>query len=88
MEKESVQIEFPCRYPIKIMGLDEDGFSEAIIEIIRLHAPELNDEDISFRPSRHGRYLAVNVTILAKGIDQLQNIFDDLKASGRVAMVL
>ncbi|MEK9647744.1 MAG: DUF493 domain-containing protein [Gammaproteobacteria bacterium] len=88
MEKESVQIEFPCRYPIKIMGLDEDGFSEAIIEIIRLHAPELNDEDISFRPSRHGRYLAVNVTILAKGVEQLQNIFDDLKASGRVAMVL
>jgi len=89
MEKEeSVQIEFPCRYPIKVMGLDKDGFSEAIIEIIRLHAPELKDEDISFRPSRHGRYLAVNVTILAKGIDQLQNIFDDLKASGRVAMVL
>jgi putative lipoic acid-binding regulatory protein len=88
MEKESVQIEFPCRYPIKIMGLDENGFSEAIIEIIRLHAPELNDEDISFRPSRHGRYLAVNVTILAKGVEQLQNIFDDLKASGRVAMVL
>lgn len=88
MEKESVQIEFPCRYPIKIMGLDEDGFSEAIIEIIRLHAPELSDDDISFRPSRHGRYLAVNVTILAKGVEQLQNIFDDLKASGRVAMVL
>ena len=89
MEKdESVQIEFPCRYPIKVMGLDVDDYREAVIAIIRQHAPELKDEDISFRPSRHGKYLAVNVIIFARGIEQLKAIFDDLKASGRVAMVL
>jgi len=86
--KDSVQIEFPCRYPIKVMGLDVDNYSEAIIEIIRQHAPELKDEDISFRPSKHGKYLAVNDTIFATGTEQLKDIFEDLKASGRVAMVL
>lgn len=86
--EDSPHIEFPCAYPIKVMGLDEDGYSEAVIDIIRRHAPDLKDEDIAFRPSRHGKYLAVNVTIVARGVDQLQAIFDDLKASGRVAMVI
>lgn len=86
--EDAPRIEFPCRYPIKVMGLDENDFSEAIIEIIRRHAPDLNDEDISFRPSRHGKYLAVNVIITARGVGQLQDIFNDLKASGRVAMVI
>ena len=89
MENEdSAKIKFPCRYPIKVMGLDENNFRDAIISIIRQHAPDLNDEDISFRPSRNGKYLAVNVMITAQGVEQIQELFNDLKASGRVAMVL
>ena len=87
-QEEAPKIEFPCRYPIKVMGLDVDEFSSAIVKIIRVHAPDLGDEDISYRPSREGKYLAVNVIITAQGVEQIQAIFDDLKASGRVAMVL
>ena len=60
----------------------------AIVDIVRQHAPELAEEDINFRPSRHGKYLAVNVIITARSLEQIQAIFDDLKASGRVAMVI
>lgn len=87
-QEESPHIEFPCRYPIKVMGLDVDNYSTEIIRIIRKHAPDLNDTDISLRPSRHGRYLAVNVIINATGVEQIENIFNDLKASGRTAMVI
>ncbi len=86
--EDSPKIEYPCRYPIKVMGLDVDGFSSAIIDILRQHAPELAEQDINFRPSRHGKYLAVNVIIIARSVEQIQAIFDDLKASGRVAMVI
>ena len=87
-QEESSKIEYPCRYPIKVMGLDVDDFSVAIVNIIRIHAPDLGDEDISYRPSREGKYLAVNVIITAHSLEQIQALFDDLKASGRVAMVL
>lgn len=86
--EESPHIEFPCRYPIKIMGPDENDFSGEMVRIVRKHAPDLKDEDISFRQSRHGKYLAVNVIITARGVGQIQDIFEDLKASGRVSMVL
>lgn len=87
-QDEAPQIEFPCRYPIKVMGLDENDFSNEIVRIIRVHAPDLKDEDINFRPSRHGKYLAVNVVIMATGVEQIEMIFNDLKASGRTAMVI
>lgn len=87
-QDEAPQIEFPCRYPIKVMGLDENDFSNEIVRIIRVHAPDLQDEDINFRPSRHGKYLAVNVVIMATGVEQIEMIFNDLKASGRTAMVI
>lgn len=88
IEEDSVSIEFPCEYPVKVMGRNTDDFSEIILDIIRRHAPDLRDENISFRPSRNKNYLAVNVIIYATGVQQLQALFDDLKASGRVSMVL
>jgi len=88
IEEDSVSIEFPCDYPVKVMGRNTDDFSDVILDIIRRHAPDLRDENISFRPSRNKNYLAVNVIIYATGVQQLQALFDDLKASGRVSMVL
>jgi len=87
-DEDAPKIEYPCRYPIKVMGLDENDFSNAIVAIIRQHAPDLADADISFRPSRHGKYLAVNVIIMAQSEQQIENIFNALKASGRTAMII
>lgn len=88
IDEVSIKIEFPCEYPIKVMGPDVDNFGENILEIIYRHAPDLRDENINFRPSRNRNYLAVNVIIYATGVKQLQALFDDLKASGRVSLVL
>ncbi|MAM71085.1 MAG: hypothetical protein CMP91_08095 [Gammaproteobacteria bacterium] len=88
VDEDSIKIEFPCDYPIKVMGKNEDDYKEVVLDIIRRHAPDLREENISFRASRNKNYLAVNVTIYATGVKQLQELFDDLKASGRVSMVL
>ncbi len=88
IEENSVTIEFPCEYPIKVMGKNVAEFSEVILDIIRRHAPDLRNENISFRTSRNNNYLAVNVIIYATGPQQLQALFDDLKATGLVSMVL
>ena len=85
---DSIKIEFPCAYPIKVMGPNVDNFHKEVLVIIRKHAPDLQEEDISFRASRNGRYLAVNVIIQATGVSQLKALFEDLKASGRVSLVL
>ena len=86
--QDKPKIDYPCAYPIKVMGEHNDEFESVIVEIIQRHDPGLNSETISLRASRTGRYVSLNVTITATGPEQIQALFDDLKASGRVAMVL
>ncbi|MDT8398251.1 MAG: DUF493 domain-containing protein [Pseudomonadales bacterium] len=86
--EDSVKIEFPCLYPIKVMGEDVEDFREEILLIIKKHAPDLCEEHITYRASRNRKYLAVNVSIMATGVPQLEALFEELKTSGRVALVL
>lgn len=87
-EEKSVKLEYPCEYPIKVMGLQEEGFIDCIVEVVQRHDPQFAAETISSRESRNGKYLSVKVTIIATGPDHIQSLFEDLKATGRVVMVL
>ncbi len=82
------RIEFPCSYPIKIMGLASEDFVSGVVSICRQHADNIRDEDVTVRASSKGNYTAVTVVIQATGPEQLQSLFQDLKASGKVKMVL
>lgn len=82
------KITFPCEYPIKVLGEDVDNFKEEVLYIIREHSPSLLEESISYRSSRNGRYLSVQVTIIAESLEQIQVMHRALKDSGRVQIVL
>ncbi|AJE22704.1 DUF493 domain-containing protein [Azotobacter chroococcum] len=86
---QAPKIEFPCeRYPIKVIGDAGEGFADLVVEVIQRHAPGLDSSTLRLRDSRNGRYLAVQVLITATGVEQLQAIHLDLRATGRVHMVL
>lgn len=87
-QADSTKIEFPCDYPIKVIGHDENDFRRFVIETVKTHVPTLEIERIEENSSRSGKFLSVRLWILATGESQLQQIFEDLKASGRVQMVL
>jgi putative lipoic acid-binding regulatory protein len=82
------RIEFPCRYPIKVMGANDDDFVALVVDVHRRHAPGVTEEDVSVRASRGGRWVAVTVVIDAEHAGQIEAIFTDLKATGRVQLVL
>lgn len=86
---QAPKIEFPCeRYPIKVIGTAGEGFSELVIEVIRRHAPDLDSSTLVMRDSRNGNFLSVQLLITATSVEQLQAIHADLRATGRVHMVL
>lgn len=86
---QAPKIEFPCaRYPIKIIGEAGDGFTDTVVEVIQRHAADFDSTTLTIRDSKNGRFLAVQVLITATGVDQLQAIHTDLRATGRVHMVL
>jgi hypothetical protein len=79
---------YPCDYPIKVLGLQSADFAALVVDIVRRHDPGLREEHISLRESSGGKYLSVSVTITASGPEHIRALFEDLKASGRVTMVL
>lgn len=86
--QEPPRIEFPCSYPVKVMGLAGDEFRSATLAVFERHAGGFAESDITVRASSGGNYESVTVTITATGVEQLQAIFADLKAHPLVRMVL
>lgn len=87
-EQEKPKIEFPCRYPIKVMGHATESFVEEVMVIVRRHAPETHNDDVNSRPSAKGNYLSITVVIEAQGKEHLQTLFTDLKTLPAVKLVL
>ena len=36
-------LEFPCRFPIKIMGAAHPEFTRTVLEVTRIHAPDFEE---------------------------------------------
>ena len=87
-EQEPPRIEFPCDYPIKVLGRRSENFRGIILEVFERHAPGFDQETITVRDSAKGTFTAVTITITATGKEQLQALHQDLMATGHVQMVI
>ena len=87
-EQRTSALEFPCDFPIKVMGHGEEGFHTLVVEIANRHAGPLHESAVSVRASSGGKYLAVTVTVRAESQDQLDNLYRELSGHERVVMVL
>jgi putative lipoic acid-binding regulatory protein len=86
--RDDSALQFPCRFPIKAMGLARDDLHLRIIEIVQQHVPELSKDDVTQRASSNGKYLSVTITIEATSREQLDAIYQDLTACELVMMAL
>ena len=86
-ERESA-LTFPTAFPIKIMGRTQDGFAQAMTEVVRKHAPDFDPATMEMRASSAGKYLSLTCTVHATSRDQLDNLYRELTSHPMVAMVL
>jgi uncharacterized protein len=87
-DPETPLLAFPCEFPIKIMGLTQKGFAQAVIEVVARHAPDFDPATMEMRPSREGKYLSLTCTIRAVSREQLDALYRDLCDHPMVTMVL
>jgi len=81
-------IEFPCDYPIKVIGEMRDGFVDEVLAIVRRHDDTVADDRVTRRDSAQGNYASITIVLRATGEMQLQDLFLELKACTSVRMVL
>jgi putative lipoic acid-binding regulatory protein len=87
-EPEPPRIEFPCDYPVKVLGRSGETFEQVVLEVFERHAPGFDQASVRLRASSKGTFISLTVTITATGPDQLEALHQDLLATGQVNMVI
>jgi len=81
-------IQYPSRFPIKVMGAKVDGFVHAITTIARQFDPSFDASTVELRDSREGNYLGITITVTATSRQQLDDLYRALSSHPMVKVVL
>ncbi len=87
-EERTTLLEFPCQFPIKIMGTRVDAFAQTVIDVVLRHAPDFDPATVQMRPSAQGNYLAITCTLTATSQAQLDALYTELSSHPMVKVVL
>ena len=81
-------IEYPSRFPIKVMGAKVDGFVHEITQIAQRFDPSFDAASVELRPSSKGNYLGITITVTATSREQLDGLYRALTSHPMVKVVL
>ena len=81
-------LEFPCDFPLKIMGKADDNLAQAVLTIVTRHAPGFDGASMEMRASSGGNYVSLTCTVVATSKPQLDALYMELTAHPLVKVVL
>ena len=88
MEIPEDVFQFPCRFPIKAMGLASEDIVGLFSGILKHHDATPHPDDLVWRKSGQGKYISVTATIHATSRQQLDAIYTALTSDSRIRYVL
>ncbi len=88
MNESDTLLQFPCSFPIKMMGRADAEFSDIAVRLIEQHVGIVAENSIQTTQSRNGNFLSVTVTIDAQSQEQLDSIYNDLSDHEDILVVL
>jgi putative lipoic acid-binding regulatory protein len=81
-------LEFPCDFPIKIIGRESPEFRALARSLVEKHTGSLPDDAIHAALSRNGSFVSVTVTVHAQSKQQLDDIYREVTSNDEVLMAL
>ena len=88
VQTQETLIEFPCDFPIKVMGETRDNFTNEIIKTIQTKIPSFNASHIEMRGSSGGKYISLTCTVHVTSKPQLDDIYQALTSHPMVKVTL
>lgn len=85
---EESLIEYPCEFPIKVMGRAHSDFAQILTEVVLQFDPQFDPATVEMRPSSSGNYMGLTFRINATSRDQLDSLYQALHAHAMVSVVL
>lgn len=81
-------LEFPCDFPLKIMGLAQDNLAQEVLAVIHRFAPDYDGKNMEMRASSSGKYVSLTCTVNAQSKAQLDDLYRALTSHPLVKVVL
>ena len=88
MATKSISIEFPCDFPLKIIGVASSNFISDITEIILKHYPNTSSAKITSKRSKQSNYIAITVILHVFDQESLDALYHELTQYPGIKMVL
>jgi uncharacterized protein len=85
---EQSLIVYPSAFPIKVMGLNVDGFVHAMTRVAEQFDPAFDAATVELRPSKGDKYLGVTLNVTATSREQLDELYRTLSTHPMVKIVL
>jgi len=85
---KDAKIQFPCQYPIKVIGMTSPELLVRVMEILLKYDSSLTADKTKERQSRKGNYTSITFQFYASGERQLEAMFAELKNCNMVHLVL
>ncbi len=88
MKKPGSLLQFPCSYPLKVVGRNANAFHALVSAIIERHVAEGDEVTYSTRVSSRDTYMSITATFTAKSQEQLSAIYEELSRHDLVLVTL
>ncbi|AZU49309.1 TPA: DUF493 family protein YbeD [Aeromonas hydrophila] len=69
-------LEFPCKFPFKVLGVADPALSDMVVEVLQQHAPGTYSPTV--QPSSKGNYHSVRVTVTAQSKEHIEAMYTAL----------
>lgn len=81
-------IEFPCHFPIKVMGAAHVDFVEAMTATARTFDPGFDPATVEIRASKAGNYMGLTLSVYVTSRQQLDDLYRALSSHAMVKVAL
>lgn len=88
MKNRNKVIQFPCSYPLKVMGANTNEFYAVVSTIIEKNIS--SDEKVTYysRVSSGNKYISITATFIAQSKEQIDAIYRELNGHTLVLTTL
>ena len=70
---------FPATLTLRAMGHNQPGYAAGVLAALQTCQPGLSEAAVAVRPSREGKYLAVNITLTVESQSELDAVYQSLR---------
>ena len=85
---EDGPFDFPCAFPIKVFGRNDEAFRHQAWDIITRHYHDLSSEAVAENVSRNGKFVSMTFTVTARDRESLDRVYEALSSDPQILMAL